>query len=237
MRVLLKVFLFGLCIAVIMLIAPLAWLNFDSQGLPDIHALANFAPASATRAVDPCLKMEAIAIPYDSIGNNLRFALEAAEVQEDGPGVLATTLKSFDNTRRPHRIALSLAISRTMLYQPDRPLHRQLNELRAAMQLERNFSRRQLFTIYANRLYFGEKVVGVESAAQFYFHKEPIQLNIEEAALLAGMVRWPSYFSPAMHPENAIRRRNQVIDAMVQAHTVSESDAATFKSHALPAMK
>ena len=121
-------------------------------------------------------------------------------------------------------------ISRTMCWEPDKPLNSLMNELRAAMQLERRFSRRELFTISANRMYFGEGMVGVEGAAQHYFHKEPNQLLVGEAALLAGLVNSPARFSPTKHPDRAIQRRNQVIDAMLQAHTVSEADATTAKA-------
>ena len=76
----------------------------------------------------------------------------------------------------------------------------------------------------------------VEAAAQHYFHKEPNQLLIGEAALLAGLVARPSYFSPTKHPDRSIQRRNEVIDAMVQVHAISDSDAVTAKLCPLPSI-
>jgi membrane peptidoglycan carboxypeptidase len=120
-----------------------------------------------------------------------------------------------------------------MFCKPSRTLNRQLDEFRAAVQLERRFSRRERFTILANRLTFGEDIVGVEAASQHFFHKEPSQLNVGEAAILAGVVRAPSYLSPIKHPDRALQRRNEVIDAMLKTHAISESEASIAKASAI----
>jgi penicillin-binding protein 1A len=191
MRLLLKTCLIGLGAIALALITGFAWLFYDSRGLPDAQALAQFAPASVTHVSDPCAKSASVAIPYDSIGVNLRAALSAAEASEVDPGVLTETYRGFTHHERRHRATLSWHISRTMFCAPSKPLSRQLDELPAAAQLEQHFSRRQLFTIFANRLEFGENIVGVEPASQHFFQKEPNQLVIGEAALLAGFGQSP----------------------------------------------
>jgi len=213
-------------------IVGLAWLYFDSRGLPDANSLDGFEPAATTQVTDPCQKSTSVAIPYESIGDNMRAALQAAEAGEEGPGVLVGTVEGVSSLNRP-RSTLSIHISRTMFCAPDRPLHRNLNEIRFAVQLERHFSRRELFTIFTNRTCFGENTVGVEAASRHYFSKEPNQLQIGEAALLAGMVKSPSRFSPTKHPDLALQRRNGVIDLMVQAKSITESDAIAAKSSPL----
>jgi len=192
---LLKTCLFCFGAIALVPIVGLAWLDFDSRGLPDADSLAIFAPAAMTQVTDPCQKAVSVAIPYESIGDNMRAALQAAEAREDGPGVLINLVEGVGNLKHP-QATLSIDISRTMFCAPDRPLHRNLNEIRFAVQLERHFSRRELFTIFADRTYFGENTFGVEAAARHYFNKEPNQLQIGEAALLAGMVKSPSRFSP-----------------------------------------
>jgi len=236
MRLLLKICLIGLGAIALALIAGFAWLFFGSEGLPDAQALAQFSPASLMHVSDPCVKSASVAIPYDSIGANLRAALSAAEASEDDPGVLTETFRGFTHHEGRHRATLSWHISRTMFCAPSKTLSRQLAELRAAVQLERRFSRRQLFTIFANRLEFGEDIVGVEPASQHFFQKEPNHLLIGEAALLAGLVRAPSYLSPIKHPDRALRRRNEVINAMVEAHAISEAEASTAKDGSLSIM-
>lgn len=230
MRVLLKTCLIGLGVLVLAVIGGLTWLFFDSRGLPDMRALAQFAPATVTQANDPCWKSASIVIPYDSIGDNLRSALGVAEAKEDGPGVLTETYRRCCGRNYLHRTILSTQISRTMFCTPAKPLSYDLKVLRVAVQLERRFSRRELFTILANRVWFSEDIVGVEGAAQHFFHKEPSQLLVGEAALLAGLVKNPSYFSPIKHPDRALQRRDEVIDAMAQTHAISESEASMAKA-------
>jgi membrane carboxypeptidase/penicillin-binding protein len=146
MCLLLKTCLIGLGAIALALITGFAWLFYDSRGLPDGRALAQFAPSSVTHVSDPCVESASVAIPYDSIGANLRAALSAAEASEDDPGVLTETYRGFRHQEGRHRATLSWHISRTMFCAPSKPLSRQLDELRAAVQLERHFSRRQLFT-------------------------------------------------------------------------------------------
>jgi len=234
LRLLPKICLIGLGAIALALITGIAWLFFYSRGLPDAVALAQFAPATVTQVSDPCLKSASLAIPYDSIGNNMRAALSAAEVEEDGPGVLTETYRGFRG--RPSRATVSWQISRTMFCTPAKQLNYDLNVVRVAVQLERRFSRRELFTILANRLWFSEDIVGVEGAAQHFFHKEPNQLLVGEAALLAGLVKNPNYFSPIKHPDRALRRRNEVIDKMLETRTINESMASTAKSSPLSIM-
>lgn len=205
MRTLLRLFLFCTAAVAILLAATVSWFFFYSRDLPDIAKLAQFAPASNTSVSDPCLETASVAIPYEAMGGNFRNALSAAEV-------------------RP-----ALQISRTMFCAATlRTIHRELAEMRTSARLERHYSRQDLSTIYANRAYFGEGLVGVQSASQYFFHKDPGDLSVAEAALLAGLVKGPSYLPPVKHPERALQRRNEVIDTMSQAGsiTVSQADAA-----------
>jgi membrane peptidoglycan carboxypeptidase len=160
--------------AIIFLFATgLLWLYYDSRGLPDIGALSKFSPTTVSEAYDLCWKHESVAIPYDSIGSNLRNALSAAEVRQDDPGILTTTLLSFTG-HALRRSTLSVQISRTLFCAPSKMFERSLAELRAAAQLERRFSRRELFTIYANRAYYGEDLNGVEVAARRFLIRSRI---------------------------------------------------------------
>jgi membrane peptidoglycan carboxypeptidase len=212
------------------LIIGLAWVVFDSRGLPDMQSLAQFAPAGKGPVTDPCFNASSIAIPYDRIGNNMRSALGAAETSEDGPGVAIATYRAFIQPPGSNSVSLSMRIARTASCYPARQLDREMDEIRLAVQLEGHFSQRELFTIFANRLYLGENVVGVESASQYYFHKEPDQLTLGESALLVGLAKGPSRYSPVAHPDRALIRRNQVIDAMAERHMISDSEASAAKA-------
>lgn len=70
----------------------------------------------------------------------------------------------------------------------------------------------------------------MQSASQTLFHTDPSDLSVSNAALLAGMVKAPSYHSPLKHPDRALKRRNEVIDAMNSQHTISSAEAETAKT-------
>jgi len=121
-------------------------------------------------------------------------------------------------------------MSRLMFCIPSKMLNRRLAEIRVAIQLERHYSRKELFTIYANRVPVGPDVIGVHDGAGFYFRKSPADLTASEAALLVGLIRGPSFLSPSKHPDRALRRRNDVIDAMQQNSSVTAAEAELAKS-------
>ena len=234
MKLLLKFCLVVLGALALIVLGAFSWLSFDTQGLPDPQCLSAFAPLTVTKTSDPCAKSVLItALPYDSIGPNLRSALSIAEKGEDDPGVFMTYYLELTQHDPVRGAPLSALIAKYMCYQSSQTLHRMLDEMRMAVQLERRFSRRELFTIAANRMYFGEGKYGVDAASQYFFHKEPSQLSVGEAALLAAQPRAPSRFSPSKYPDEALRRRNQIIDAMVARHAISEAEGATAKANPL----
>ena len=155
MRTLLRVLLFLGGTVLLVLLAGFCWLYFYSRDLPDISSLAQYAPSTETRVSDSCIGTS-IAIPYEAIGTNVRNAISASETNENDPGVLSTTFRGLV-TEEPRRrtTTASWYISRTMCRAPSRELRRQLAELRTAIQLERHYSRRELFTMFTNRVYLG----------------------------------------------------------------------------------
>jgi penicillin-binding protein 1A len=229
MRGLVIILLGGVGLVVAVIAVGLLWIFSYSRDLPDIKALAQFAPRSVTQVSDSCLRTATVAIPYDSIGDNLRAALNAAEANINDSGVVSETYRGFTHPMTPGGARLSLQVSRTMFCAPSKTLNRQLEELRTAVQLERHFSRQELFTIFSNRVWFGEGLVGVEAASQRFFQKDPVQLRLGEAALLAGLIKSPSRFSPFEHPDRALQRRNEVLDAMVEAHFITAEKAEAAK--------
>jgi penicillin-binding protein 1A len=112
-------------------------------------------------------------------------------------------------------------------------LKHNLRELRTALQLERRFTPDQLLNLYLDRAYFGPGIYGAESAATHYFGKHAGELLVPEAALLAGLITRPAYFSPGDHPDHALQRRNQVIEAMVQQGSISREEADPAKRRPL----
>lgn len=99
-----------------------------------------------------------------------------------------------------------------------------------AIKLERFYTKEEIINMYLNRFDFLNNAVGIKTAANVYFGKEPADLNIAEAAMLIGMLKNPSYYNPLRHPERTLNRRNVVIDQMVKAGKLSSSEAEAVKA-------
>jgi penicillin-binding protein 1A len=227
MRLLLKIAAFLAGSILLCLLAVFCWFYFYSRDLPDISRLAQFTPSTATEVNDSCLG-ESTAISYREIGTRLRNAINATEVNEDDPGVLQQFVGR--DTRQRGTAGASWIISRTMFCEPSRLLNRQLAELRTAIQLERHYSRRELFTIFANRVYLGPELIGIQNGSKFYFNKNAADLTVPEAALLVAVMSGPTACSPIRHPDRALRRRNEVIDAMLGNGVIAVAEAQVAKS-------
>ncbi len=98
-----------------------------------------------------------------------------------------------------------------------------------AIKLERFYTKDEIINMYLNRFDFLNNAVGIKTAANVYFGKEPRELNIQEAAMLIGMLKNPSYFNPLRHEDRTLGRRNTVIDQMVKAGKLSSEEADSIK--------
>jgi penicillin-binding protein 1A len=116
-------------------------------------------------------------------------------------------------------------LAKNLFLTQERTLDRKIQELILALWLEHKFSKREIFELYLNRVYFGAGAYGVEAAAQRYFGKSARQVSRAEAAMLAGLVKSPSRLSPARNPDGAERRAHLVLTAMVDAGFLSERAA------------
>ncbi|WP_051808757.1 transglycosylase domain-containing protein [Actinoplanes subtropicus] len=108
---------------------------------------------------------------------------------------------------------------------------RKLREMRLAIELEKKLSKQEILERYLNSAYFGHQAYGIYAASQIFFSKTPKQLNLNEAALLAGLVKAPSAYDPAVGDQKAATdRRNYVIDQMAKMHTITPAQAASSKT-------
>lgn len=99
-----------------------------------------------------------------------------------------------------------------------------------ALKLERYFSKEEIIKMYLNQFDFLYNAVGIKSAAKVYFNKDAKDLNIEEAAMLVGMVKNPAYYNPVTKPERTRDRRNVVLDQMEKAGMITKTEADSLKS-------
>lgn len=110
---------------------------------------------------------------------------------------------------------------------------RKIREFFTSVQIERNFTKREILELYLNESYFGRSAYGIESAAQVYFKKPAVQLKAAEFTLLVGMLKGPNYYDPINHLDRALVRRDLVINQMVADGVISPEQASRIRSDTL----
>jgi penicillin-binding protein 1A len=128
---------------------------------------------------------------------------------------------------------LTMQLSRNLFLSPERHFSRKIQEMMLAVQIERHFTKQQIFTMYCNQIFLGHGVYGFEAGAQYYFHKHARDLKLEEAAMLAGIPKAPSYYSPINYPDRILKRRNLVINNLLEDGKITTDEAHRAKSSPL----
>jgi penicillin-binding protein 1A len=124
---------------------------------------------------------------------------------------------------------LTMQLARNLFLSPDRTFRRKLQEVFLSIQIEHSFTKQQIFTLYGNQIYLGHGVYGFEAGANYYFSKPARELTLPEAALLAGLPKGPVAYSPILNPERAFRRRNTVLNAMLEDGAITAAQANEAK--------
>lgn len=106
---------------------------------------------------------------------------------------------------------------------PEQSLRRKVKEATLALEFERRYTKDKILEFYLNRVYFGEGAYGIQSAAKVYFNKDSSELTLPEGALLAALIQAPSVYDPYINPVDSLRRRNVVIEKMIQQGSITEA--------------
>jgi penicillin-binding protein 1A len=110
-----------------------------------------------------------------------------------------------------------------------RDLSRKILEAFVALRIEASYSKDQILGFYTNRIYFGSGLYGLETASRAYFAKASSELTLQEAAMLAGLIRSPNRYSPLSNMDGAVSQRDEVLDRMVELKMISATDANSAK--------
>ena len=237
--------LIGLMVLVSALIGATAGLLLVySTDLPQVGQLEHYRPSSITelyddqgRTIGSFALQRRVVATYDDYPQVLRQALISIEDKDFyrhwGINVWRIAGAAYRDIRSGGRVqgasTLTMQLARNLFLSPDRSFHRKIQEALLAVQIERRFTKPQIFTLYANQIYLGHGVYGFEAASQFYFSKPAKQLTLDEAALLAGLPKSPSYYSPITHPDHALKRRNLVINSMLEDGIITAQPAAAAR--------
>jgi penicillin-binding protein 1A len=125
---------------------------------------------------------------------------------------------------------LTMQLARNLFLSSERTFGRKLQEVLLSIQIEHTFTKQQIFTLYANQIYLGHGVYGFEAGSEYYFSKHAKDLTLPEAALLAGLPKGPSEYSPVVNPDKAFRRRNMVINSMLEDGVITAAQANVARS-------
>jgi penicillin-binding protein 1A len=215
-----------------------------STDLPQIQELERYRPSTVTELYDAqgrvigsfALQRRVIAT-YDDYPKVMRDALISIEDKDFDKHwginiwrIIGAAYRDLTSGNRAQGAStLTMQLSRNLFLTPDRKWSRKIQEALLAMQIERRFTKQQIFTLYANQIALGHGVFGFEAGAQYYFSKHAKQLTTEEAALLAGLPKGPTAYSPINFPEKALRRRNLVINSMVEDGKITAEEGRRAK--------
>ncbi|MGE5554164.1 MAG: penicillin-binding protein 1A [Betaproteobacteria bacterium] len=121
-------------------------------------------------------------------------------------------------------------LARNAFLSQEKTITRKINEIIWAIQIERRYTKDEILETYLNEIYLGHGAYGVEAASQLYFGKHVEDLTLPEAALIAGLLRGPEYYSPYVNPKAALERRNVALDRMAQVGYLTPAEAQAAKA-------
>ncbi len=129
---------------------------------------------------------------------------------------------------------ITMQISRGFFLTPEKKIKRKLTEILIAIELEQKFTKEQIFELYANQVYMGQRgsysINGFGEAARAYFNKDVRTLTLPEAATLAGIIQSPNYYNPYKRPDRVTERRNTVLEAMVETGAITRAQCDEAKA-------
>ncbi|MDY6903463.1 MAG: PBP1A family penicillin-binding protein [Thermodesulfobacteriota bacterium] len=213
-----------------------------AHDLPQIRQLETFSPSAVSRvySADNTLLAELFAekrtpVAYQDIPQPIIKALIATEDNRffehsgvDLKGVLRAVIKdimALDFVEGGSTLTQQLA--KTLFLTNEKSLIRKVKEAFLAFQLERRYTKKEILAFYLNQVYFGSGAYGINAAAQTYFNKYPGELTLSECALIAGMPKSPSRYSPLVNKERAKWRRDIVLGQMRNNGIITEAEYKT----------
>jgi len=216
------------------------WLIYIFYSLPSIKHLEDYRPAlvSTVYADDGRIMGEFFVqrryfVSLDQIPSYVVKAFVAAEDERfyehkglDWVGIMRALIKDIKARAIVQGgSTITQQTVKSLLLTPKRTFTRKVKEMILAHQLEKYLTKEEILTIYLNQIYFGQGAYGVEAAARVYFGKHVWELNLAEAAMLAGLPKGPAYYSPYHHFKRAKKRQHYVLMRMVKCKFIGKKEA------------
>jgi penicillin-binding protein 1A len=219
-----------------------------SINLPQMAELERYRPSTTTELYDIHGKVfgsfaaeRRVVVSYEDIPPVLRNAIlsiEDKDFENNGgvnlPRMIAAAYRDIHTHGKVQGAStLTMQLARNLFLSSEKTYGRKIQEIFLTLQIERHFTKEQIFTLYANQIYLGRGTYGFEAGSEYYFSKRLRDLTLAEAALLAGLPKGPEAYSPVRFPDRALRRRNLVLSEMFNDRKITASQYAEAKSEPL----
>jgi penicillin-binding protein 1A len=215
--------------------------------VPEISALDDYRPNTIThilardgQTIGEFATERRLVVSYDQISPNLRNAIISTEDagfnQHFGLSmsrIAITVLKDILTGKRQGASTITQQLARNVFLQQyqiaggkfEISPERKIKEWIVAIQIEKRFTKPEIFTLYANQINLGHGAYGVEAASHLYFDKPARDLTVEEAAVIAGIIQAPGRLSPFVNPKATLMRRNYVLQRMAEEHYITAEES------------
>jgi penicillin-binding protein 1A len=216
--------------------------------LPAVSALDNYSPSTITRVyaasgqvIGEFATQRRVVVGYDDINPLLRNAIIATEDAEFDKhfGIniwrifVAAATDIIERRRDQGASTLTQQVARNLDHfglTKQKLFERKVREIILAIQIEKRYTKKEIFTIYCNQMYLGHGAYGVEAASRLYFNKSNKQLSLDEAALVAGIFQSPERQSPFVDMKRATQRRNVVLQRLADERYITQTEADAAKA-------
>jgi len=216
-----------------------------SINLPEISELERYHPSATTELYDihgrifgSFAEQRRIVEPYSAFPPVLRNAILSIEDKNfehnTGINLVRMVEAAYEDVHSHGKVqgasTLTMQLARNLFLSSEKTYSRKLQEILLALEIERRFTKAQIFTLYANQIYLGAGAYGFEAGSEYYFSKHARDLTLPEAALLAALPKGPEYYSPLHFPARALQRRNLVLEEMLNNHKISRQEEEEAKA-------
>ena len=236
-------------VLVVLILGTAVFMRYIFSGLPPVYEMEEYTPSLTTKVYDRNNELihefsieKRMMVPLEEIPVDLQNAVVAMEDRNffSHPGIslrgIGRALLNDVVTGRAKQGASTLTqqLSRGVFLTQEKKLIRKIREIILAIQIEHQFSKREILQLYLNQIYLGSGAYGVKAAAKKYFDKELEQLTTGEAALLVGLIPAPGRYNPFVNPDLAKQRRDLVLSVMRDQNYITEEEFNTAKAEPMP---
>ncbi|MDR2788568.1 MAG: transglycosylase domain-containing protein, partial [Candidatus Accumulibacter sp.] len=234
------VFLFGIVAMILAMISVVVILTYPN--LPSLEILTDYRPKIPLRVytadghlIGEFGEERRAVVRFDEVPDVMKQAILAAEDERfyqhrgiDALGILRAALSNlFSGGRRQGASTITQQVAKNFFLSSEKTYSRKFYEALLAFKIEHSLSKDQIFELYINQIYLGQRAYGFAIAAQVYFGKSLKELSVAETAMLAGLPKAPSAFNPVVNPKRARLRQQYVLRRMRQLGFI---DAAQYEA-------